>query len=100
MFLSITHRLLPSVHRGLVPLLCPSLTPHKVIWTDACEQAFTKFKELLCSTPILMSSDFESLIVVQTDASEQGVGDVLSQQDDDGDEHPMAYWSRKLLPCE
>ena len=63
---------------------------HKVVWTDAYEQAFTRLKELLCSTPILMSPDFERPFVFQTDASEQSVGAVLSQQDDNGDEHPVA----------
>lgn len=37
---------------------------------------------------------FERPIELQTDASEQGVGAILSQQDD---EHPVAYCSRKLL---
>ena len=75
--------------------------PHKVVWTEACEQAFTKLKELLCLAPILKSLDFEKSFVLQTDASsELGVGAVLSQQDDDGHEHPVAYWSRRLLPRE
>ena len=33
-------------------------------------------------------------------SSDLGVGAVLSQQGDDGHEHPVAYWSRKLLPRE
>ena len=82
-----------------VPLtnLTKKNSPHKVVWTEACEEAFTKLKELLCSVPILMSPDFEKSFVLQTDASEHGVGAVLSQQGDDGHEHPVAYWSRKLL---
>ena len=44
-------------------------SPHKVVWTEACEQAFTKLKELLCSAPILMSLDFEKSFELQTDAS-------------------------------
>ena len=85
-----------------VPLtnLTKKNSPHKVVWTEACEEAFTKLKELLCSAPILMSPDFEKSFLLQTDASEHGVGAVLSQQGDDGHEHPVAYWSRKLLPCE
>jgi len=37
---------------------------------------------------------------LQTDASEVGVGAVLSQSDDEGLDHPLAYFSRKLLPKE
>uniref|UniRef100_A0A1X7TA94 Reverse transcriptase RNase H-like domain-containing protein n=1 Tax=Amphimedon queenslandica TaxID=400682 RepID=A0A1X7TA94_AMPQE len=35
-----------------------------------------------------------------TDASDRGVGAVLSQLDDSGQEHPVAYFSKKLLPRE
>ena len=44
--------------------------------------------------------DFTCSFILQTDASEHGVGAVLSQCDDDGQEHPIAYFSRKLLPQE
>ena len=74
--------------------------PNKVSWTPSCEQAFNTLKERLCSEPILKSPDFECPFILQTDASEYGVGAVLSQQTEDGQEHPVAYWSRKLLPRE
>eukprot|EP00731_Ephydatia_muelleri_P034853 Em0081g18a len=35
-----------------------------------------------------------------TDASNRGIGAVLSQCDEEGQEHPVAYYSRKLLPRE
>lgn len=38
--------------------------------------------------------------ILQTDASETGIGAVLSQADEEGVEHPVAYYSRKLLPRE
>ena len=37
---------------------------------------------------------------MQTDTSNTGVGYILSKHDDDGDEHPIAFGSRKLLPRE
>ncbi len=37
---------------------------------------------------------------MQTDASDRGIGAVLSQLSDEGSEHPVAYYSRKLLPRE
>lgn len=38
--------------------------------------------------------------VLQTDASEVGVGAVLSQRNPEGGDHPIAYFSHKLLPRE
>ena len=38
--------------------------------------------------------------VLQTDASEKGLGAVLSQIKGQGEKHPIAYESRKLLPRE
>ena len=49
---------------------------------------------------VLKVADPSKPFVLQTDASELGLGAVLSQKDDDGNEHPVAYESRKLLPRE
>ena len=48
----------------------------------------------------MRSPDFSLPFVVQTDASDRGVGAVLSQKDDMREEHPVEYFSRKLLPWE
>ncbi len=60
--------------------------------------AFTSLKECLCKKPILNNPDFTRTFVLQTDASDYGIGAVLSQLDDSGQEHPVAFYSRKLLP--
>eukprot|EP00731_Ephydatia_muelleri_P022383 Em0014g974a len=61
---------------------------------------FETLKQCLCSGPVLRSPDFNKTFVLQTDASDRGVGAVLSQLSDDGEEHPIGYYSRKLLPRE
>ncbi|CAJ0937379.1 unnamed protein product [Ranitomeya imitator] len=66
-----------------------------VKWTSAAEEAFHSLKRALCSQPVLVTPDFSSEFVVQTDASDTGVGAVLSQVRD-GVEHPVLYLSRKL----
>ena len=48
----------------------------------------------------MMNSDFSCPFILQTDASEVGVGAVLIQIDAEGCDHPVAYFSRKLLPRE
>ena len=62
--------------------------------------AFSEFKRWLTCAPVLKSPDFNKKCTLQNNASEQGVGVLLSQQGDDGEEHPIAYFSRKLLPRE
>ena len=80
--------------------LTKKTAPNQVRWDSKCDQAFKRLKELLCSSPILQSPDFARPFILQTDASDRGVGAVLTQRDDSGQEHPVCYYSRKLLPRE
>jgi len=50
--------------------------------------------------PILRLPDFDRVFTLQTDASDIGIGAVLTQPDDSGVKHPVAFASRKLLPRE
>ena len=61
---------------------------------------FNKLKEILVSSPILANPDFSCPFILQTDSSEFGLGAVLSKVDAEGCDHPVAYFSRKLLPSE
>ncbi|CAJ0945859.1 unnamed protein product [Ranitomeya imitator] len=74
--------------------------PHIVNWTDGCEGAFQALKTALCNDPVLKAVDSSRPFLVQTDASEFGLGAVLSQVDSEDQEHPVLYLSRKLLPRE
>ena len=54
----------------------------------------------MTSKPVLQCPDYDQPFLLQTDASERGLGAVLSQVDEFHQEHPVAYYSRKLLPRE
>ena len=69
-------------------------------WTAGCEEAFQKLKEALCAAPVLQTPDFSKPFFLQTDASERGVGAVVSQATEGGGDKPVAYFSRKLLARE
>ena len=73
---------------------------NQVKWTPACSTAFQKLKRVLTCAPVLKSPDFTRQFILQTDASDRGVGAVLSQRDSAGVEHPVGFFSRKLLPRE
>ncbi len=70
-------------------------------WSSAAEAAFTKLKSCFVSAPILITPDPSRQFVVEVDASEVGVGAILSQRSSSDDKvHPCAYFSHRLSPAE
>ena len=63
--------------------------PNRVIWTEQLETSFQELKDMLTNYPVLSTLIWEKKFILQTDASNSGIGYVLSQQDDMGDEHPL-----------
>ena len=74
--------------------------PTRVNWTSNCESAFRSLKEVLLLSPVLVNPDWDKPFILQTDASDRGIAGVLSQVDANGEDHPIVYLSRKLLPRE
>ncbi|XP_078240057.1 uncharacterized protein LOC144586137 [Pogona vitticeps] len=68
----------------------------RIPWTSDCEAAFQRLKEALINYPVLRAPDFDREFIIYTDASNSGVGAVLCQEDENGDQHPVSYLSRKL----
>lgn len=63
--------------------------------------AFQELKRLFCSAPILKQPDPQLPFVVEVDASEVGVGAILSQRHGSPSKlYPCAYFSYKLSPAE
>ena len=66
-------------------------------WTPEAEQAFCKLKTLFTSAPILVHPDPSLQFIVEVDASDTGVGAVLSQRSSqDQKVHPCAFFSQSL----
>ena len=70
------------------------------IWTDSCQESFDQLRRCLCSAPVLAYPDFSKPFILDTDASDAGVGGVLSQVDSNGEERVIAYGSRLLTKPE
>ena len=70
------------------------------LWTTECQKSFEILRHLLSSPPILSYPDFTKPFILDTDASNDGIGGVLSQLDKDGGEHVVAYGSRLLIKPE
>ncbi len=69
-------------------------------WTEECHQAFNKLKNKLTSSPVLSKANLSQPFVLETDASQNHVGGVLLQYDDNNLPHTIGYFSKKLRPAE
>ena len=65
-------------------------------WDTEKDHSFANLKKLLCTAPVLTHPDFSKEFILTTDASYEGIGYVLSQKGDDGNEHPLSYGGRSL----
>lgn len=68
----------------------------KVVWTEKAEIAFKSLKQALISAPVLRNPDFSRRFFIQCDASTSGVGSVLFQKTEEGEDHPICFFSQKL----
>ena len=64
------------------------------------QKAFDALKEAQSTAPVLVYPDFTREFILEMDASLNGLGAVLSQQDKDGSIHVFAYASQSLYPSE
>ena len=64
---------------------------NKLLWTDKREESFQELKQLLMTAPVLQIVDPDGDFVVCMDASNEGLGGVLLQND-----HAICYESQKL----
>ncbi|KAL7883473.1 hypothetical protein SRHO_G00011310 [Serrasalmus rhombeus] len=68
-------------------------------WTVECQEAFEELKNRLTSAPVLGYPLDTGNIILDTDASDFGIGAVLSQVQND-EERVLAYGSRRLSQTE
>ena len=63
-------------------------------------KAFDALKQVCMSAPILAFANYMKEFLLETDASKEGLGAVLSQKQVDGQYHPVTYGSRVLTAYE
>jgi hypothetical protein len=69
-------------------------------WTPEIEESFEGLKEQFTTPLILTHFDPTKECIVETDASDLALGAILSDKDEEGRLHPIAFHSRKFQPSE
>ncbi len=78
-----------------MPLTKLTFTLEKWSWTDECQQAFQRMKDIVIKEVMLSYPDFNKPFEIHTDASQTQLGSVILQ-----DNKPIAFYSRKLNPAQ
>lgn len=75
--------------------------PSKLEWTENASQAFIKLKNSFTTAPILKHSDPNLPLVIEVDASDSGLGAVLSERHrQSGKLYTCVYLLRQLTDAE
>ena len=87
-----------ATHAKALTDLTAKKVPNKIPWGEAQQKAFDKLKTLLCEATEkpLNIVDFDKPFNVFVDASDYAVAGILCQTDEQGNERPIAFASRKL----
>ena len=59
-------------------------------------EAFDILKAILKNEPVLLASNFAKEFKLAVDASDTGAGSVLMEEDGNGVDHPVNYFSKML----
>ena len=69
-------------------------------WTPECQDVFSLLKDAFTCAPVLHHFNPTLPPVVETDASDYAIAGILSLRTDNGDIHPIAFYSRTLHGAE
>jgi len=69
-------------------------------WLEDQQRAFEKMVFVFTTAPTLRHFDHSREVIIETDASDYVSAGVLSQRDDEGILHPVAFFSKKHSPAE
>lgn len=100
-FANFYRRFIKDVSRVAAPLskLTSTLSPFS--WSPEADSAFLQLKTLFPSAPVLIQPDSSRQFIVEVDASDTGVGAVLSQRVEPHHKlHPCAFFSSGVSPAE
>ena len=68
----------------------------EIKWSSEAKKSFEEIKDALTKAPILISPNFEKDFQIYSFASEHIIAGVLLQKNEEGHEHPIAFYRKTL----
>uniref|UniRef100_A0A3P8NIY2 Gypsy retrotransposon integrase-like protein 1 n=2 Tax=Astatotilapia calliptera TaxID=8154 RepID=A0A3P8NIY2_ASTCA len=100
-FANFYRRFVRNYSQVVAPLTRLTSTKHPFTWPTEADRAFNKLKQLFTTAPVLIQPDTSKPFIVEVDASDVGVGAVLSQHTGPSAKlQPCSFFSRRLSPAE
>ena len=93
-------RFIPNFTKLAKPLTDLTRKDNAFDWQSPQQNAFDELIKALTSPPVLTLFDPTKPCRIYTDASKIGIGATLAQTDEQGIEHVIEYFSRRLQPCQ
>ncbi len=100
-FANFYRRFIRNFSQVAAPLTALTSVRSHFTWSEVAQNAFDHLKRLFTSAPILITPDPTRQFIVEVDASDVGVGAILSQRSSRDDKvHPCAFFSHRLTSAE
>ena len=92
-------KFIPNCSKLISPITNLLKRNNKFNWTNDCQKAFEKAKEVICAKPVLIHPDESKPYFLFTDASDKAIGGVLAQKFNSNFK-PIGYFSKALSDTE
>jgi hypothetical protein len=99
-FCNYYRRFIPKYSEKAEPLTRLTKKDEPFVWESEQQLAFKTMVTAFTTAPALRHFDHEREVIIESDASDYVSAGVLSQRDDEGVLHPVAYYSKKHSPAE
>uniref|UniRef100_A0A803KBS3 Gypsy retrotransposon integrase-like protein 1 n=1 Tax=Xenopus tropicalis TaxID=8364 RepID=A0A803KBS3_XENTR len=100
-FANFYRRFIKGFSQIVAPITALTKKGVKDVWSSEAQAAFEKLKAAFCSAPVLIHPVPTRPFILEVDASDVGVGAILSQRPSfQHSLHPCAYFSRKFSAAE
>ncbi|XP_014872995.1 uncharacterized protein lrfn4b [Poecilia latipinna] len=99
-FANFYRRFIRNYSQVAQPLTALTSVKTHFTWTPEADAAFNHLKSMFANAPILIQPDPAKQFILEVDASDSGVGAVLSQFSDlDHKTHPCAFFFPQIVLC-